>query len=162
MEKFGSGQNADALNPPRGNWILAVEDSDSDMYLLQRIMNAAATNQQVRRVRDGEQAIELLQHLSVGSPESLPELIVIDLNLPRVDGYEVLAQLRAYESLKEIPILVVTSSQTEADHKRALACGADGYFVKPMDIASYERLPHAMEEARRVRLKKLHPPDSDR
>jgi CheY-like chemotaxis protein len=94
-------------------------------------------------------------------PESLPELIVIDLNVPRIDGHELLAHLRAHDAFEEIPVLVVTSSQADADRKRALAGGADGYFVKPMDISSYERLPDAMEGARRARVTRLmDPPDS--
>jgi two-component system, chemotaxis family, response regulator Rcp1 len=148
----------DALNPGRGSWILVIEDSDTDMYLLQRAVDAAPTARQIRRVRNGEQAIELLLQIADGGPESLPELVVIDLNLPRIDGHEVLAHLRAHAAFKEIPVLVVTSSSSEADRKRALAGGADGYFVKPMDIFSYDRLPNAMEGARRARLTRLTDP----
>jgi CheY-like chemotaxis protein len=149
------------LNPRRGSWILVIEDSDSDMYLLQRAVDAGPTARQVRRVRNGEQAIELLRQIADGGPGSLPDVIVIDLNLPRIDGHEVLAHLRAHEAFEEIPVLIVTSSQAEADRKRALAGGADGYFVKPIDIFSYEKLPDAMEGARRARLTRLmDPPDS--
>lgn len=160
MEDFGNGRKKNALNPRRGSWILAVEDSDVDMYLMQRALDAGGGHHEIKRARNGEQSIEVLQELAEHKSEALPNLIVIDLNLPRIDGHEVLAYLHGNETLQEIAVIVVTSAQGEADRERALAGGADGYFVKPMNIASYDLLPHAMEEAQRVRLTRLmHPPD---
>jgi len=144
------------LSNNKSPWILAVEDSATDMYLLQRVLDETPKPPQIIQARDGERAIQLLRDLAANH-EILPDLIVIDLNLPRVDGYQVLAHLRSNDAFQEIPIVAVTSSQAEGDRKRALAGGADAYFVKPMDIASYRQLPGAMDDARRVRLTKLTP-----
>jgi CheY-like chemotaxis protein len=139
-------------------WILAVEDSESDAYLLQQAINRGPEPEPILRVGDGEEAIALLQELAEGETGSFPDLIVIDINLPRANGYEVLNVLSASKAFKEIPIVVVTSSRQEADRKKALAAGADAFFVKPLDLASYGRLPAIIHEARRVRSVKLTPP----
>jgi two-component system, response regulator len=136
-------------------WILAIEDSDSDLYLLQRVLDESPGPKRVVRARDGEQAIALIRELAGGVREALPDLIVIDLNMPRVDGFEVLEQLVAQKALSAIPVIVVTSSQQEADRQRAMASGADAYFVKPLEFSRYKELPQIMDQARSARSKKV-------
>jgi CheY-like chemotaxis protein len=140
------------------HWTLAVEDSETDMYLLRLALEKNPSGQQIICVRDGEQAIELLRELAVAGRESFPNLILLDLNMPRVDGYEVLTHLRSQNAFDEIPVVVVTSSQVEAEKRKALAVGADAYFVKPMDVASYARLPDVIDEARRLRSARFNSP----
>ena len=137
---------------------MVVEDNETDLYLLKRFLSAEPPVQHLLRARDGEEGIELLDELASGGRGSLPDLIVVDLNLPRVNGHEVLAHLRAQQAFQKTPVIVVTSSEAESERKKAIEGGADGYFVKPFDIASYRRLPDAIAQARRVRAERLaHP-----
>jgi CheY-like chemotaxis protein len=137
---------------------VVVEDNETDLYPLQRFLSAEPPVQHLLRARDGEEGIELLNEFASGGRGSLPALIVVDLNLPRVNGHEVLAHLRAQQVFQKTPVIVVTSCEAEAERKKAIEGGADGYFVKPFDIASYRRLPDAIAEARRVRAERLaHP-----
>ena len=143
------------MNAKKAPWILAVEDSDSDAYLLQRILNESPGPKEVVRARDGEQAISLILELAQSGNDGLPDLIVIDLNMPRVDGFEVLEHLLAQRAFQAVPIIVVTSSQQEADRQMAIARGADAYFVKPSEFSRYKELPQIMDQARSSRLKKV-------
>jgi CheY-like chemotaxis protein len=146
------------VTPQSTPWILAVEDSESDTYLLQQAVERGPAPEPIIRAADGEKAIELLQELAESEPGSLPDLIVIDINLPRANGFEVLKLLTGDEAFERIPVVVVTSSRQEADRKRALAGGADAFFVKPLDLASYGRIPGVVREARRVRALRLKAP----
>jgi len=136
-------------------WILAVEDSDSDVYLLQRVLDESPNPKEIVRARDGEQAISLIRELADGGSEVLPELIFIDLNLPRVDGFEVLEQIQKQAAFRAVPLVVVTSSQQEADKQLAMDRGADAYFVKPLEFSRYRELPNIMDQARDTRSKKV-------
>ncbi len=139
------------LKPRNQPWILAVEDSESDSYLFQRAIAEGPAPEEIVRAADGEKAIALLQELAPAGAEAHPDLIVIDVNLPRLSGYEVLEHLTAQKVFGNIPVVVVTSSQQGTDRKRALTQGADAFFVKPLDLASYRRLPDIIAEARRAR-----------
>lgn len=143
------------VNSEKTPWILAIEDSDSDLYLLQRVVNQTPGPKDVRRASDGEQAISLIRKLAAGGNEALPDLIVLDLNMPRVDGFEVLEQLVVLRAFLAVPIVVVTSSQQEADRQLAMARGADAYFVKPSAFSGYKELPNIMDQARNARSKKV-------
>ena len=136
-------------------WILAIEDSDSDVYLLQRVLDESPGPKEIVRARDGEEAISLIRELAQGGIEALPDLIVIDLNMPRVDGFEVLEQLAAHRVFRPVPVIVVTSSQQEADWQLAISSGADAYFVKPSEFSRYKELPKIMDQARSARSKKI-------
>jgi CheY-like chemotaxis protein len=84
---------------------------------------------------------------------------VIDLNLPRINGFEVLEHLDAQEALHAVPVIVMTSSNQEEDLTKALRSGADAYFVKPLDPSSYRNLMKSINQARLVRSDKLTRPD---
>ena len=149
------------MRPQSAPWILAVEDSESDTYLLQQAVERGPAPEPILRAADGEKAIELLQGLAETEPRSLPDLIVVDINLPRANGFEVLKLLAADKAFQQIPVVVVTSSRQELDRKKALAGGADAFFVKPLDLGSYARLPGIICEARRTRSLRLNsPPDA--
>lgn len=143
------------VTPHRPHWILAVEDSDTDAYLFQHVLDECRNDKQIIRSPDGEKAIAFLRELADSGETSLPDFVVIDLNLPRVNGYEVLAHLRSEKVFQSVPVIVITSSQTEEDRRKAMAGGADAYFVKPLDLASYYKLPDVMEGARQVRMTRL-------
>jgi len=133
--------------------ILAVEDNASDLILLRLALEHYAPPERFQSVTDGEQAMRLLSQLAAAG--SLPDTVVLDLHLPRVDGYTVLTQIRSNSLFNSVAVLVYTSSDSDVDRKLALDRGADAYFSKPCDLAAYRRLPGAIEEARQHRSERL-------
>ena len=137
-------------------WILVVEDSETDTILLKLALGNCAAKGQLKCLADGEQAITTLSRLATANPEELPDTIVLDLNLPRIDGYTILAHIRSNSSLQGIAVFVYTSSESEVDRRRVLAGGADGFCTKPNDLAGYRRLPEAIQQARGRRADRLN------
>lgn len=117
--------------------ILLVEDDENDILLIQRAFRKAKLSNPLQVVRDGEQAVAYLRGDSEFADRSrspLPIVILLDLKLPRLGGHEVLGWLRAQESLKRIPVVVLTSSKESADVNRAYDLGANSYLVKPVEF----------------------------
>lgn len=115
--------------------ILMVEDDPNDILLTQRAFMQASLVNPLRIVRDGEEAINYLGGRDVYADRSkypLPSLILLDLKLPKRNGLEVLEFLRAQPSLKQTPVIVLTSSQESVDIQRAYALGANSYLLKPV------------------------------
>ncbi len=111
---------------------MLVEDSPDDVTLTLRAFDncdASCTDGwSLDVVNDGEEAIEYL------STQRLPKLILLDLNLPRIDGFEVLKYICSHERTKAIPVIVLTSSAEEQDIKRAYHLGANSYICKPINF----------------------------
>ncbi|MFT5884172.1 MAG: CheY-like chemotaxis protein [Arcticibacterium sp.] len=115
--------------------ILIAEDDLDDQLLLKSAFGENQSSCQVTFVADGEQ---LLNHLKEGNKDNkLPDLILLDLNMPKIDGREVLKQIRADTELSHIPVLIISTSSAEGEIKAAYSLGASAYLVKP---ASYEKL----------------------
>jgi CheY-like chemotaxis protein len=115
--------------------ILMVEDDPNDILLTQRAFMQASLVNPLRIVRDGEEAMNYLGGRDAYADRSrypLPSLILLDLKLPKKSGLEVLEFLRAQPSLKQTPVIVLTSSQESADIERAYALGANSYLLKPV------------------------------
>lgn len=115
--------------------ILMVEDDPNDILLTQRAFMQASLVNPLRIVRDGEEAIQYLGGREAYADRSrypLPSLILLDLKLPKKSGLEVLEFLRAQPSLKQTPVIVLTSSQESADIERAYGLGANSYLLKPV------------------------------
>jgi len=115
--------------------ILMVEDDANDILLTQRAFMQASLVNPLRIVRDGEEAIHYLGGPATYADRSrypLPSLILLDLKLPKKSGLEVLEFLRAQPSLKQTPVIVLTSSQESSDIERAYALGANSYLLKPV------------------------------
>lgn len=113
--------------------ILYVEDDPSSARLVQRILEAEGFD--VRIVTNGIAALEAARQLR-------PDLILMDINISGLDGYEVTTRLRALEELKDIPIVAVTAATLRGDRERALIAGCDGYIPKPIDV---DRFPQQIE-----------------
>jgi CheY-like chemotaxis protein len=135
--------------------ILAIEDSPTDLLLLQLAFERSGRGHRLQHLPDGEQALLLLDQLTGNHPDEFPDVIVLDLNLPRVDGFELLARLRSTEALRAIAVMVLTSSGSEAERCRALSEGADVYCTKPLSLEEYLRLPDVIEEARKNRNRRI-------
>lgn len=112
--------------------ILLVEDNDLDAEKLQRILDRLGDKRSITRARDGIEALELLR-----DPERRPKppfVIILDLNMPRMNGQEFLAELRSDSALKGLPVVVLTTSDRRADIEQAYSNQVSGYLTKPLDL----------------------------
>ncbi len=139
--------NPKIMNPYLGRPIevLLVEDSPSDTDLTVAALSDAKVCNRLSVVEDGVQAMEFLRREGDYSEAPRPDLILLDLNLPRKDGREVLAEIKADESLKVIPVVVLTTSQAEKDVLRAYALQASCYVTKPVDFQQFLQVIRAVE-----------------
>jgi CheY-like chemotaxis protein len=131
-----------------GEIILLVEDDSNDVVLLQRAFQKAALRDTVRIVRDGEQAIHYLSGQGQYADRErfpLPFLVLLDLKMPRMDGFDVLQWARAEPDLKRLLIVVLTSSHLQSDVDRAYELGANSYLVKPVEFSEMVNLIQRFE-----------------
>lgn len=112
--------------------ILVVEDDDDHAELLEFAILAAVPTIQVARARDGVEALEMLLEGSDEPVSTRPELVLLDLKLPRMDGVRVLERIKADPNLNAIPAVMLTTSDAATDRARAYAAGVNSYLVKPM------------------------------
>jgi CheY-like chemotaxis protein len=124
--------------------ILLVEDNPGDVRLTQEALREARIENTLTVVGDGESALELLRG-RLARDEARPGLILLDLNLPRMDGREVLAELKADARLKVIPVVVLTSSAAERDVVESYERNVNAYVTKPIDIDEFLAAIRALE-----------------
>jgi two-component system, chemotaxis family, response regulator Rcp1 len=129
--------------------ILLVEDNPADVRFTQEVLQENLINH-VYVARDGEEALEFLHKRGKYSKVPRPDLILLDLNLPKVDGRQVLAEVRATEELKKIPVAIMTSSREHADIVRAETMQASCYITKPIDPEEF--LKALMESSKGFRV----------
>ncbi len=120
--------------------ILLVEDSAPDAMLIRQALREAGVEGDVEVVTDGEQALARLRR---GTP---PDLMLLDLNLPRKDGREVLAELKEDPDLHTIPVIVLTTSAAERDVLRSYELNVNCYITKPIDLDEFIRVVRAIED----------------
>ena len=123
--------------------ILHVEDDPNDTLLFEHACKKAGVVFDLQAVSDGDQAMAYLRGLNDFSDRRkypMPKLILLDLKMPRVSGFDVLSLLRSDESLKSLPVVVLTSSNHDADIKRAYDLGAKSYLVKPVGFEALVEL----------------------
>ena len=135
------------MNPDLGRpiEILLVEDSPSDTDLTVSALAAAKVANRLSIVEDGVQAMQFLRREGDYAQAPRPDLILLDLNLPRKDGREVLAELKADEQLRAIPVVVLTTSQAEKDVLHAYKLQASCYVAKPVDFQRFLEVVEAIE-----------------
>jgi DNA-binding response OmpR family regulator len=125
--------------------ILLVEDSPSDAEFTNEALKEAKVRNHLSIVEDGVQAMEFLRRQGRYSNAPRPDLIMLDLNLPRKDGREVLAELKADDKLKMIPVVVLTTSRAEEDIIRAYKLHANCYITKPVDFQQFLTVVRSIE-----------------
>lgn len=119
--------------------ILHVEDDSNDVLLFRHACQKAGVAPDVQVVNDGEEAIAYLkgeQRFGDRAKHPLPKVVLLDLKMPRVSGFEVLSWMRLEPSMRRVPVVVLTSSNHEADVQRAYEAGANSYLVKPVGFHS--------------------------
>ena len=131
---------------PRAIEILMVEDNPGDVRLTREALKGAKVWAQVHVVEDGVAALDYLYRRPPYESALRPDLILLDLNLPRMDGREVLAIVKGDPSLKVIPVVVLTTSQAEEDVLRAYHLNANCYVTKPVDLHQFNRIVQAIEQ----------------
>lgn len=125
--------------------ILLVEDNPGDARLMREALAHDGTPSKLAVVEDGDQALRYLHRNDPFSEAVRPDLIFLDLNLPKKDGREVLAEVKADESLKRIPVIVLTTSEADRDVQRAYDLHANCYVKKPTDLDEYLDVIRACE-----------------
>jgi CheY-like chemotaxis protein len=126
--------------------ILLVEDSLADIELTLEALEEAKFANAVSTVRDGAEAIDYLHRRGKHAGASRPDLIILDLNLPKRSGHEVLADLKQDPDLRRIPVAVLTTSAAEADVVASYDLGANCYLTKPVDVAQFMNVVQSIEE----------------
>lgn len=133
-------------NTPETFEILLVEDNPGDARLAQEALKEGRMTSRLKVVVDGVEAMAYLRREGqyAGSPR--PNLVLLDLNLPRKDGRQVLAELKADEDLRRIPVVVLTTSQAEQDILRSYDLHANCYITKPVDLDRFISVVRSIEE----------------
>jgi CheY-like chemotaxis protein len=132
----------------RNQFILLAEDDSNDVLLIQRAFSKAGLTNTLKLVRDGEQAIAYLSGTGAyGNREQfpLPYLLLLDLKMPGTDGFEVLQWVRGEPDLRRLLVVVLTSSNLQADVDRAYELGANSYLVKPVEFEQMVNLIQRFE-----------------
>ena len=123
-----------ALDPVK---VLLVEDNPADVRMIREALAISRIPHQLHVVDDGEQALEFVRRQGKYSDAPQPDLMLIDLNIPRIHGHEVIAQVRAEVPARRFPIVVLTGSKLEKDMERTFALHADEHIVKPTRLFEY-------------------------
>ena len=128
--------------------VLHVEDDPNDALLLQHACRKAGTSLHLQSVSDGEDALAYLRGMDeFGNREQhpLPSLVLLDLKMGRLNGFDVLTWMRKEEKFRRVPVVVLTSSNHDADVKRAYDLGANSYLVKPVNFDALVELVKAIQ-----------------
>lgn len=124
--------------------ILLVEDSVADAKLVQLALEESGSTSEVLRVDDGADAVVKLAAIAAGDI-ARPDLVVLDINLPRVSGIDVLRRIKADPDLRTLPVVVFSTSRSDVDVAAAYACGASSYVVKPVDLHRFMDVVRSIE-----------------
>ena len=125
--------------------ILIVEDSPSDAFIVTEALKHGAEPIEVFAVHDGVEAMDFLRHQGKYVDAPRPDVILLDLNMPRKDGREVLSEIKSDERLKSIPVIVLTSSAADQDVLTAYRLHANCYLAKPVDFSKFKEMVQTIE-----------------
>ncbi|MCX7824321.1 MAG: response regulator [Verrucomicrobiae bacterium] len=126
--------------------ILLAEDNPGDVRLTQEALRDAKVRNNLTTVPDGVETIAYLRREGRYANAPRPDLILLDLNMPRKDGRQVLAEIKADANLRRIPVVILTTSQAEEDIMRAYDLNANCYITKPVDLLQFLKVVRSIEE----------------
>ena len=135
--KQGSGKPID---------ILLVEDNPGDVMLVEEALSDSKVRNRLHVVSDGEQAMEFVRRQGEHAGAPRPDLILLDLNLPKESGREVLREVKTHPDLKTIPVVVLTSSKSDDDVINSYELHANAYILKPVDFHQFMKVMRAIED----------------
>lgn len=125
--------------------VLLVEDNPGDAELTRDTLESSKLLLNINVVNDGPTALDYLDRKPPHESAVMPDLIVLDLNLPKMDGRQVLSELRKRDSLRTTPVVILTSSDAERDVAESYAAGANCYVTKPVDLAAFQAIVRSIE-----------------
>lgn len=125
--------------------VLLVEDNPGDVRLTREAMNDARVKNNLRVVMDGVEALDFLRRKGAHVAAPRPDVVLLDLNLPRMDGREVLEEIKNDLTLRHIPVVILTTSQAERDILEAYRLQANAYITKPVDLEQFMTVIRSIE-----------------
>lgn len=126
--------------------ILIVEDNEADLFLMKEAIESAAIDAELEILRDGQKAVRFFADLDETASRRSPDLILLDINLPRMNGETVLKYVRETERSAATKVLIVTSSDAPRDRAATSALAVSGYFRKPSEFREYMKLGNVVRE----------------
>ncbi len=126
--------------------ILLVEDNEGDIGLVEEVFEEDRINNNLSITEDGEEAMEFLKREGKYENAPRPDLILLDLNLPKKDGREVLKEIKADDNLRKIPVVVLTTSKAEKDIVKSYDLHANSYITKPVDFNQFIKVIRSIED----------------
>ena len=126
--------------------ILLVEDNEGDVVLTLEALRAAKVTNGIQVVKDGEAALQYLRKEGIYKNMETPDLILLDINLPKVDGMEVLTEIKNDEGLAFIPVVMLTTSDSDKDILKSYQHHANCFITKPVDFASFMHVVHMIKD----------------
>ena len=126
--------------------ILIVEDNPGDARLIKEVLKDSKISNNLFTVSDGVEAMEFLMNKGNFDHHPLPDLIILDLNLPKKDGREVLSEIKSDDNLKKIPVVIMTISQAEEDILKSYNLHANCYITKPIDLNQFIKVVKSIED----------------
>ncbi len=141
----------------RGTEILIVEDNPADAWLLRELLSSSRVPTSIQVVTDGEAATDYLFRRGEHASAVRPQIVLLDLNLPKKEGIEVLREIKADATLSSIPVIVLSTSARSEDVQRSLDHRADSYFTKPGNLPEFEAFIERLTQVEFPRLIKPNP-----
>lgn len=126
--------------------VLLVEDDPGDVLLIREAFAEQKVGNALEVVSDGVQAMEYIRHEGEFSDRERPDLVLLDLNLPRKSGAEVLAEIKSDPALATIPVIVLTTSEADEDVLRSYQAHANAYITKPVDFERFRQIVHKIDD----------------
>ncbi len=126
--------------------ILLVEDNEGDILLTTEALEECKVKNELRVLRNGSDALNFLLTCLQSNKKDMPDLILLDINLPKKNGHEVLQSTKNHPALKHIPIIILTTSSSELDILRAYQEHANCYIIKPLEVAEFVNVTCKIEE----------------
>jgi two-component system, chemotaxis family, response regulator Rcp1 len=126
--------------------ILLVEDNPADVRLTTEVLKDAKLSNTIHVARDGVEALQYLRREGSFGNVPCPDMILLDLNLPRLDGRDVLVQIKSDPVLKRIPVVILTTSDAEQDIMRSYELHANCYITKPVDLDQFIKVVQSIED----------------
>jgi two-component system, chemotaxis family, response regulator Rcp1 len=129
------------MNPektgPRKPFVLIAEDNPADVGLIRLALQKHGVESELHVIPDGEAAVRFIESVESDATADCPQLAIVDLNLPRLGGDEILRRVRSSKKWQQVPVIVMSSSLSSRDRNQALERGADAYFPKPSDLEQF-------------------------
>ena len=126
--------------------ILVVDDDPGDVKLMKMTWSRSKIWMRVHVVKDGEEALRYLRRQGSYATASRPDLVLLDLNMPRKDGRETLTEIKQDPALHGIPVVILTTSESDEDIARSYAAGANAYVTKPIELHEFNRMVQAVDD----------------